>query len=357
MTTRERLLAVLNHEKPDSIPDFEFGYWDETITEWHKQGLPLSVISNSEVEYYLGLEGVSIFPMLPLPNGLYPAFEKRVLEDKGDHLILQDIDGNLCEVPSSGSTIPRYLKYVIESRADWETFKRERLDPSHPDRSGDLALFSQQAKRTGLPIIFNAGSLYGWLRNWMGVENFSYALLSEKEWVGEMMDHLVLLTLQLIERIPRGLVDVAWWWEDMCYNHGPLMSPRLFHELMVPRYKEITASIKAKGILHNVLYCDGCIYELVSGWLESDIRVMFPLEAAHTDAVRLRRDYGDQLLLIGGVDKRALIAGREAIDREWERLTPLLQQGGFIPCVDHRVPPEVTLANYSYYLERKRSLL
>ena len=68
MTTRERLLAVLNHEKPDSIPDFEFGYWDETITEWHKQGLPLSVISNSEVEYYLRIEGHSNKPMLPFPN-------------------------------------------------------------------------------------------------------------------------------------------------------------------------------------------------------------------------------------------------------------------------------------------------
>jgi uroporphyrinogen decarboxylase len=60
---------------------------------------------------------------------------------------------------------------------------------------------------------------------------------------------------------------------------------------------------------------------------------------------------------MGGVDKRALIAGREAIDAEIERLRPLIDQGRFIPCVDHRVPPDVTYESYRYYLEAKQRLL
>jgi len=357
MNTRERILAVLAHEKPDRLPNLEFGYWDETLTSWYRQGLPRSVTTNSEVESYLGLEGVTLFPLVPLQNGMCPAFERKVIEERDGHLIVQDHEGNLCEVPAGSSSIPRYIKYVIESRQDWQTFKQERLDPLHPERYGDLDLFAQQARRTGLPIIFNAGSFYGWLRNWMGVENFSYAIMAEKEWVAEMMDHLVGLTLHLIDRLPSGLIDLAWWWEDMCYNHGPLLSPRLFHELMVPRYQEITTALKRKGVVHNVLDCDGCIYELVPGWLEAGINVMFPLEAAHSDPVRLRQEYGERLLMIGGVDKRALIAGPTAIDREMEKLTRLIQAGGFIPTVDHRVPPDVTYKNYCYYLDKKRSLL
>jgi hypothetical protein len=84
---------------------------------------------------------------------------------------------------------------------------------------------------------------------------------------------------------------------------------------------------------------------------------MFPIEAAHTDPWKLRRDYGDDALLLGGVDKLALIAGKGAIDRELEKLRPLVERGGYLPCVDHRVPPDVTYANYLYYLEKKKAIL
>ena len=83
---------------------------------------------------------------------------------------------------------------------------------------------------------------------------------------------------------------------------------------------------------------------------------MFPLEAAHTDAFKLRKVL-PSVLLLGGVDKRALIAGRSAIDAEIDRLRPLVDQGRFIPCVDHRVPMDVTYSNYCYYLEAKQKLL
>jgi uroporphyrinogen decarboxylase len=84
---------------------------------------------------------------------------------------------------------------------------------------------------------------------------------------------------------------------------------------------------------------------------------MFPLEAAHTNAFTLRKEFGDRILLLGGVDKLALIAGKESIDREIERLIPLVESGRFIPCVDHRVPADVRYENYLYYLEKKEALL
>ncbi len=152
------------------------------------------------------------------------------------------------------------------------------------------------------------------------------------------MEHITRMDLELIEEhIPGGgAIDVAWWWEDMCYNHGPLMSPKLFEELMVPRYKRITDALKAKGIFVNVLDCDGRIYELVPGWLRGGINCMFPIEAHHTDPRKLREDYGNDVLLLGGVDKMALIAGKDAIDRELEKLHPA-GRAGRLPAV--RRPP------------------
>ncbi|MEM3047555.1 MAG: uroporphyrinogen decarboxylase family protein, partial [Candidatus Bathyarchaeia archaeon] len=149
-------------------------------------------------------------------------------------------------------------------------------------------------------------------------------------------------------------VDFATWWEDMCYNRGPLISVKHFEEFMVPKYKQVTDLLKEHGVRINILDCDGRINELVPGWLKGGINCMFPLEAAHTNAYELRERFGRDVLLLGAVDKRALMKGPDAIDAELKRLTPLLEQGGYIPTVDHRVPPEVSMEDYRYYLKKKR---
>jgi len=359
LNTRERFNKVFRREKPDRVPDMEFGYWDKTIAVWHDQGLPRECRTNEDVERHLGLEGISVIPEVPIQKGLFPAFEEKTIERKGERRIVQTRDGALTEMLDYDSSMPKFLKFAVETRADWERLRDERLDPRRPGRVGDVRAAIDAAHAAGMPILFHCGSLYGWLRDWMGLENLSIALMTERDWVEEMMEHITRMDLELIERhIPGGgAVDVAWWWEDMCYNHGPLMSPKLFEELMVPRYKRITDALKARGIGVNVLDCDGRIYELVPGWLRGGINCMFPIEALHTDPWKLREDFGEEVLLLGGVDKMALIAGREAIDRELGRLHPLVGRGGYLPCVDHRVPPDVTYENYLYYLEKKKGIL
>jgi uroporphyrinogen decarboxylase len=82
---------------------------------------------------------------------------------------------------------------------------------------------------------------------------------------------------------------------------------------------------------------------------------MFPLEIqSGSDPYPIREKYGEQVLLLGGVDKMQLIAGKVAIRKEIDRITPLVETGGYIPHVDHRCPPDVTYENYLYYLKTKR---
>jgi len=336
----------------------EFGYWDKTIAVWHDQGLPPQCRSNADVERRLGLEGLSIIPRLPVERGLYPAFEEETLEKRGERRLVRTKDGALAEMLDYDSSMPRFIRFAVETRDDWDRLRDERLDFRRPDRAGDVAAAVASAHAAGLPVRFHCGSLYGWLRDWMGLENLSVALMTERDWVEEMMEHLTRMDLYFIEAyVPESGVDVAWWWEDMCYNHGPLISPKLFEMLMVPRYKRVTDALKSRGVDVNVLDCDGRIYDLVPGWLRGGVNCLFPIEAAHTDPWKLREDYGDEALLLGGVNKLALISGREAIDRELERLHPLVERGGYIPCVDHRVPPDVTYENYLYYLEKKTDIL
>ena len=74
------------------------------------------------------------------------------------------------------------------------------------------------------------------------------------------------------------------------------------------------------------------------------------------DAVHLRQEYGRQLRLIGGIDKRAMTAGPAAIDAELANVVPLVIDGGYIPWCDHLVPPDVPFQNYMYYVQRMKEM-
>jgi uroporphyrinogen decarboxylase len=150
-------------------------------------------------------------------------------------------------------------------------------------------------------------------------------------------------------------LDFASFWEDMCFNMGPMISPAMFREFMVPRYRRITDFLRANGVDVAYVDCDGDINQLVGLWLEGGVNCMFPLEIqSGSDPAPMREKYGERVLLMGGVDKTRLIAGKQAIRKEIDRIAPLVASGGYIPHVDHRCPPDVTFENYLYYLNTKR---
>ena len=98
---------------------------------------------------------------------------------------------------------------------------------------------------------------------------------------------------------------------------------------------------------------DGDITSLIPVWLEAGINVLYPFEVqAGMDVVKVRQKYGRNLRMWGGIDKRVLAIGHEAIDKELERVEPLVREGGYIPSLDHSIPPDVSYSNYLYFMER-----
>ena len=352
---RERFHRTLQFKEVDRVPDYEFGYWKETIDRWHTEGLPLDKKTNRDVELYLGLEGWDCLEFLPIRMGLWPNPPSRIIKEEGDRAIVDDGLGGIYICTKSTSSIPQYIRHPLKNRDDWEKL-RPFFDPDTPGRFPlNWDEIVESYKDRDYPLGINVGSLYGWLRNMMGVERISIAFYRDPDWIAEMMDTLVDLWIKLIRRALHSVkVDFAHWWEDMCYNRGPLLSVRHFEEFMVPRYKRVTSVLREYGVTINSLDCDGDITLLVPGWLEAGINCMFPVEARCNDPYMLRERFGRKVLFIGGVNKLALIAGGKAIYKEFERLTPLLEEGGYIPMVDHRCPPEVSYQTYLYYLKKKR---
>jgi uroporphyrinogen decarboxylase len=93
--------------------------------------------------------------------------------------------------------------------------------------------------------------------------------------------------------------------------------------------------------------------------MDLGIDFIWPLERAseHVHPIRYRKKFGKSLRLMGGVDKRELAKGPAAIDAHLRELAPLVEEGGFIPTVDHTVSPDVSWQNFLYYMDAKKRLL
>ena len=194
----------------------------------------------------------------------------------------------------------------------------------------------------------------------MGLENVALVPYDDPAWFEEMVTTLADCTIGAMTRaLESGAkFDSCSMWEDMCYSGGPLLSPNHFKQYLVPHYRRITDLLHKYGVDVVWVDCDGKIDNLLPLWLEAGVNCMFPLEVGTWggDPVKYRKEYGKDLLLIGGFDKHILQGSQEQILAEILRLVPLVEEGGYIPLPDHRVPPDVPYENYLYYLRQARQV-
>lgn len=379
MNYRERFNTTLRGSSSASIPLLDLGYWPETLQAWHQQGLPQSVHAINSDEYF-GLDGLMRYYTCPdktdgtgpidrgmvTPGGwrigLYPFFDEVVIEQDEETELVQVPDGTAVRRHRSLTALPSTESYTLVDRASWEKHYAWRLDPELPERAPlDPIAFEAIAadSERPYPLILPGGSLYGWLRNWLGFKQISMLIYDDPIWLEEMLDRVCDCIVGTLRRAlaGSGKFDACLIWEDMAYNAGPMVSPATFKQLLSPRYRRITDVLRSGGVDTIIVDSDGKIDDLIPLWLEAGINTLMPIEIGTTgmDPIALRRQFGPDLRMIGGIDKRILWQSRDAITHELDRLAPLIREGGFIPCCDHKVPPEVKLSDYQFFLDSVRT--
>jgi hypothetical protein len=367
LNDRERFYATMHYQPRDRAPICDFGYWDETIVVWYDQGLPREIVQTEDEVFhdFFGLD----FPIrragsgVGVEVGLFPLFEEKVIEDRGDHEVVQQKDGVRVLRKKFMSSIPKHLDHLLVDRESWEKQYKSRLDPTNPDRypaNWDERVKAWTDLHRDYPLVLPGGSLYGWIRNWMGLENLSYVVYDDPAWFEEMVATVADCIIGVLTRVLEtgAQFEACGMWEDMCYRAGPLLSPKHFKQFLVPHYKRITDLLNRHGVDVVWVDCDGSIDALIPMWLDAGVNCMFPVEVGtwRADPIRYRQQYGTDLLMMGGFDKRILAGPKGEIEREVYRLAPLVEGGGYIGFCDHLVPPDVPLENYLFYLESVRSI-
>lgn len=382
MTNRERALALLRYQSYDRLPVVHFGYWRETLQKWAAEGhiSPALVKAHGDgnpADYELNamLGWDFNWQCMFSPNsGLNPGFEQKVIKtfEDGTRHILNHDGVVLCSMPDAGS-IPAEISHTLTDRKSWEEQYKFRYEWTEQRVTGSRVLVNDKMLRYtegGLDFLkkgerdylygLHCGSLFGTIRNIIGVEGSSYILCDDEP----LYDDLITANAEVCYKNTKFALesgakfDFAHFWEDICFKNGPLVIPDVFDEKVGPHYKRITDLLTQYGIDIVSLDCDGMIDSLIPTWFKNGVNTMFPIEVGTWDAsiAPWREKYGKGLRGVGGMNKTVFARDRAAIDVEIERLRPLIALGGYIPCPDHRIAPDAKWDLVKYYCERLRAL-
>jgi hypothetical protein len=355
---RERFIATILGEPVDRPPYWSFwGPWATTWQRWENEGKPAHI---TDLRKAFNSDQPPL--ALPINCGPCPRIEPAVLEEDEDFYIHRDSWGIIRRDYKHGESMSEFIDFPVKTREDWEAFKANYLNPESPERlSGDWREKGSEWMSKGYPVqlgYYPDVGVFGTVRWLLGDEQGLMAFYTMPDVVRDIMDHMTTLYLTVFEKVVQKVrVDVIHIWEDMCYRNGPLISPDHWETFMGPNYRRIKAFADAHHIPIISVDTDGNPDKITPGMIESGVNFLFPMEvAAGCDVVHWRSKY-PSLGMMGGIDKRALAKGRDAIDRELQRIKPVVLAGRYIPALDHLIPDNVSWDNYCYYAETLKTLL
>lgn len=360
MTPIERTFATYERRPVDHLIRREFYIWQEALDRWKREGMPADA-DLAELFVYDPPGAIHIGGLGWCEPAFVPGFWEEVLREEGDCEIIRDSAGRILRVYRGRrhGFMPTYLQHVVADDKDWEEIAAPRLSPETPERwDGFEQSLREWRKRQddGWFITQSCIGGYMYLRSLVGPMEVCFMFVENPKLVHRMMAAWLSLADELTRRVQEKVeIDELFLGEDICYNHGLLISPAMVREFLLPYYQDLLRSIRSRQRrrLHFHIDSDGNVGEAIDLFMGIGMDVMSPFEvAAGNDLLDLAGKHPD-LVMMGGIDKRVLAQGPKAIDAHLERiLPPMVRRGGFVPTCDHGVPDNVSFESYSHYRKR-----
>ncbi len=322
LTSRDRLLATLSMAGRVAPPRFENEFSDGVIELWRSQGF----LDERPVEERFGLDRCETVPI-----------------EWGR------LDNNA----------------VVQTEAGLEPFLRQ-YDASRPTRfpeDWDQLVASWRARDYALRAAPWSEGLF----QVMGVSNgvtfnrAMFVLREQPRLVEALMDRYADFLETLIPRVLATVpIDYALFYEPIAWTRAPVISPEDYARFALPALRRVIAALDTCGVEHRILRATGEVRPLIPLWLDAGINGLMINQIAATGIhyPALRREFGRDLRLLGGIDWRAVVEGPAAIDQALdEAVLPLLDEGGYIPHLDDTVRVTCPFDHFNYYRDRLNKLI
>ncbi len=376
MTSRERVLAALNHTEPDRVP-YDQGTmmvtgihriaYDGLVAALGIKDLPPTGIldpvqqlamPHERVLQAMGVDTRSVY--LKLPGRTLG----RTWEDD-EYLHAEDEWGIRRRMPRDGGLYYDQYHHPLagaESAADVEAY-----DWPDPAANLDVDAFVSaiaDIRAAGDYAVIVGGVASGMLEMVMWLQGYDQAYMNLI--VGEDITHAILdkvleIKLAYVEKllgVVGGDVDVFYNGDDVGLQDGPMLRPEWFETFLAPRYTEYHAAVKRLAPSSAMFFHScGSVYEVLPALIETGIDILNPVQvnaAEMGDTARLKREFGDAVTFWGGIDTQEVLphgTPAEVKDEVRRRIDDLAPGGGFVLNSVHNIQADVPAANIVAMLE------
>jgi len=349
MTSHERFKRMFQHRQADRVPIID-GPWGTTIERWQREGLPADV---DWVEYF----GLDKTADIGLDNS--PHFPAGVVEETEEYVISTNSWGATLKNFKHATSTPEFLDFTVVDPESWAVAKK-RMTPTRDRIAWDhlkqnYAGWREEGRWISAGLWFGFDVTHAWM---VGTERTLIAMLEQPEWLMDIFNHQLNVQLELLDMLyAEGYTaDMLAWPDDLGYKGTTFFSVDAFRNILKPIQKRACDWAHAHRAYTHLHSC-GNIYKLIPEFIDAGIDALNPLEVkAGLDPVALKREFGDRLVLHGGINAM-LWDDVDAITSEMRCIVPQLKKnGGFIFSSDHSVPDAVSLENFRHIVQLAKEL-
>ena len=332
-----------------------FGPMPGLIDEWRRQGARPEELDFSGFRYRAPL----VYPVPVNAGGWHGGQQPEVLEETADHIIERDRMGRRLMLVKGTATLPLALDHPIANADDWHrvrghfAFTEERF-------GRDWEHLTRQKIAAGCAVRVSIPGAFWLLRDLMGDEQTCLSVYTQPELIHDILATVAETACRVLDRVSQTVpVDILQTAEDIAGRNGPMWGPAQVRAFIVPYYRRVWDMLQARGARILSMDSDGDISPVIPDFMAAGVNMIQPCEpVGGMDLPALRRTYGTRLAFAGGLDKFALLRGKEAITRELEaKLAPLIPGGGCLFGNDHRIVAGTTLENYRFFVAKVWEIL
>lgn len=401
MTSRERILAAINHQQPDRVP--------VDLSATPSSGI--SAIAYSNLVKYLGREelqvqiydvvqqlaqpdisildqfGVDVLDIgrtfnahpsdwkpTTLANGapaFYPKNFNPLLQADGSFVRFDDDGKTMLSRMPVGATFfdQTYFPYVDGYPTSYENLDAEMgrimwaRDVHSPwDHAGDENFWKTLRENTlklrastdkALLVVCGC-NLFEWGTFLRRMDNFLMDLMCDHYNVEKLLDQLMIRHLATLEKVCEAvgdIVDIIRFGDDLGMTSGPFMDVDTYRTLFKPRHKILCDYVKSHSKMHTFIHSCGSISLLMPDLIEAGIEIFNPVQTNSWNMAPdfLKKEFGQQCTFWGGgietVGTLNIGTPQQVRDQVFERLEIFSKGGGFVFNTVHNIMPDVPPQN------------
>ena len=325
--------------------------WGGTVRRWKNEGMPEDV----DWQDYFGFDKI-----VRIGTDNSPRHPYKVLEETDRYKIVTTGWGQTQKQFKELDSTPEVLDSYYNSSLRWEEAK-ERMLTHYEDRipwnyiKENYPKWKAEGRFMQLLIWFGFDVTHSHMA---GTENVLVGMYEEPEWITDMFDTYLQVSLGLAQKIlDAGYeFDGIFWYDDMGYKNSPFFSPQMYRELLKPYHKKAVDWAHERGMVTELHSC-GFIDPLIPDLVDIGLEMLNPLEIkAGMDPNKLKSLYGDKLAFHGGINAQ-LWDKPELVKAEMERIIPIMKEGGgYVFASDHSIPNSVSFETMKQISELEHKL-